>query len=63
MPKVNRKQIYLGIDVHKKTYSITAICEGTIVKRACMPADPQTLLNYIRNSFPNDSSNSGGIAN
>jgi transposase len=45
----------LGMDVHKKTYSVTAISEGFIVKRACMPADPLVLLQFIRNNFPNDS--------
>lgn len=55
MSQVIRKQIYLGMDVHKKTYSVTAVCEGSIVKTACMPAVPQILLNFIKNNFPNDS--------
>jgi transposase len=54
MSKITRRRIYLGIDVHKKTYSVTAVCEGYIVKRACMPADPVTLLNFIKYHFPND---------
>jgi transposase len=55
MSKRIRKQIYLGIDVHKKTYSITAVSQGFIVKSACMPADPLVLLNFIKNNYPNDS--------
>lgn len=55
MHKVTKKQIYLGMDVHKKTYSVTAVSEGVIVKRACMPADPLVLLKFIRNHFPCDS--------
>jgi transposase len=55
MSNVIKKQIYLGMDVHKKTYSVTAISEGFIIKRACMPADPFVLLNFIRNHFPHDS--------
>lgn len=51
MSQNNKKQIYLGMDVHKKTYSVTAVCEGCIVKTACMPADPQILLNFILNNF------------
>jgi hypothetical protein len=40
------KLIYLGIDVHKKTYSCVSICEGQIVKRDSMPANPEILLKY-----------------
>ena len=32
------KTIYIGIDVHKKTYAVTAICEGEIVKRDTLTA-------------------------
>lgn len=27
------KTIYLGINVHKKTYAVTAICDGQVVKK------------------------------
>lgn len=27
------KKVYLGIDVHKKTYAVTAICEGLVAKK------------------------------
>jgi hypothetical protein len=30
------KIIYMGIDVHKKTFAVTAICEKEIVKRAAI---------------------------
>jgi transposase len=46
------KVIYVGIDVHKKTYSCVSICEGQVMKRDTMPADPNILLNYLKNSFP-----------
>jgi transposase len=45
--------VYLGIDVHKKTYSVTAVQDKVVVKRATMPAIPETLLSFIRNHFPN----------
>lgn len=45
--------VYLGIDVHKKTYSITAVQDRTIVKRASMPAIPTALLSFIKSHFPN----------
>ena len=45
------KVIYVGIDVHKKTYSCVSICEVEVVKRDSMPADPMILVNYLRNAF------------
>jgi transposase len=34
------KVVYIGIDVHKATYSITCICNGVIVKKATIKALP-----------------------
>lgn len=45
------KTIYLGIDVHKATYSITCICDGVIVKRDKIEAVPEVLVNYCRRHF------------
>ena len=45
------KTVYLGIDVHKKTYSVTAICEGQIIKKATLKAVPEILVNYCRKYF------------
>ena len=45
------KTIFVGIDVHKKTYSVTAICDGIIVKRDTLKADPSTLLAYLKERF------------
>jgi transposase len=45
------KIIYVGIDVHKKTYSCVSICEGEVVKRDSMTATPKIVLNYLHNSF------------
>lgn len=47
------KIVYTGIDVHKKTYSCVSICDGKVVKRDTMPAKPDLLVRYLRNSFPN----------
>ena len=47
------KTIYLGIDVHKKSYSITAICDGEIIKSARLQGDPEILLNFCKRFFPN----------
>lgn len=45
------KKVYVGIDVHKKTYSVTAICEGEIVKRDTMRAEPEGLIRYLKKHF------------
>jgi transposase len=45
------KIIFVGIDVHKKTYSVTAICDGIIVKRDTLKADPQGLISYLKKRF------------
>lgn len=45
------KKIYLGIDVHKKTYAITAICEKTVVKKATLQASPEGLVTFCKKYF------------
>lgn len=45
------KIVYMGIDVHKKTYVCVSLCEGEIVKKDTMPAKPEILIQYIRNQF------------
>lgn len=45
------KLVYMGIDVHKKTYAVVSICEKEIVKKDTMPAKPETLITYIKNNF------------
>ena len=34
------EKIYVGIDVHKDTYSVTCICNKAVVKRATVKTDP-----------------------
>jgi len=46
------KTIYLGMDVHKKTYAVTAICDGLVVKTDTLPANPSTLISYCKKFFP-----------
>jgi transposase len=45
------KIIFVGMDVHKNTYSVTAICEGIIVKKDTLKADPVALINYLKKRF------------
>lgn len=44
--------IYIGIDVHKKTYSVTAISQGQVVKRDKMQACPDKFIAYCQKFFP-----------
>lgn len=45
------KTIFVGMDVHKKTYSVTAICDGCIIKRDTLKADPEGLISYLKKRF------------
>lgn len=46
------KVVYMGLDVHKKSYSCVSICEGEIVKRDTLRANAESLLNYMNKFFP-----------
>ena len=46
------KVVFVGIDVHKKTFSCVSICDNQIIKRDTMPASPEIFLNYCKNNFP-----------
>lgn len=45
------KKVNVGIDVHKKTYSIYCVCEGQMVKKATLPAIPQKLCESLKHYF------------
>ena len=45
------KKLYLGIDVHKKTYAVTGICEGVVVKKATLSANPEGLVAFCKKYF------------
>lgn len=45
------KTIFVGIDVHKKTYAVAAICDGDLIKRDTMKANPQTLIAYLKKRY------------
>ena len=45
------KTVFVGMDVHKKTYSVTAICDGVVVKRDTLKADPDCLIIYLKKRF------------
>jgi transposase len=45
------KTVFIGMDVHKKTYSVTAICDGVIVKSDTLRASPDVLIEYLKKRF------------
>jgi transposase len=45
------KTVFIGADVHKKTYSLTCICEDIKVKQNQIKATPESLVNYINKYF------------
>jgi len=46
-----QKIVYIGIDVHKKTYAVTAICDSEVVKKDTLAAYPEQLVKYITKHF------------
>jgi transposase len=48
MPDYTGKTIYVGIDVHKDSYSVTVLCDGDLIKRDKILAVPEILLEYIK---------------
>ncbi len=45
------KTVYIGIDVHKATYSVTCICDKSIAKKATVKADPVALAEGLGRWF------------
>ncbi len=46
------KQVFVGIDVHKKNYVIVSICEEVVVKKWTTLADPFSLCEQLLRFFP-----------
>jgi transposase len=47
------KTMFVGIDVHKKTYAVTCICEGEVIKKDTLQASPVGLSEYLHKYFLN----------
>lgn len=45
------KTIFVGIDVHKTTYSVAVVCDKAIVKRDTIRANPEVLGDYLQKHF------------
>jgi transposase len=46
------QQIYVGLDVHKKSWSISIFTEDFEHKTFTQPPDVDTLVNYLKRNFP-----------
>jgi transposase len=46
------KRVFVGIDVHRKSYTITCISNGELIKRCHLPAEPAALVDFCRKQFP-----------
>lgn len=49
------KQVYVGIDVHKRTYSVVTVVEGVVVKKWRTVANPEKLAQQLVRYFPGGS--------
>jgi len=44
--------VYVGVDVHKETYTVTCVCHKQIVKTATVQAEPAGLAASLPRWFP-----------
>jgi transposase len=49
------KQFFIGLDVHKKSWSVTILTEGTEHRTFTQPPDPESLYSYLQRMFPGGS--------
>jgi len=46
------ERVYVGIDVHKATYTVICVCQRQLVKTATVPAEPASLAVSLPRWFP-----------
>jgi transposase len=49
----SKGKVYVGIDVHKRTYSVTGLKNGEERKSATMSANPKALISFLENNYSN----------
>ena len=52
------KDLFIGLDVHKKSWSVTIVIDGIEHRTFTQPPDPGALNNYLQRMFPGGSYNS-----
>lgn len=45
--------IYVGLDVHKGSWTVTLICNGIMLKKFSMNPSPEELAKYLHKNYPN----------
>lgn len=45
------KQVFVGIDVHRHSYTISCICEGEVVHRGKFPSDGDLVIRFLKSRF------------
>lgn len=45
------KDVFIGIDVHRRFYVITSICDGQVSKSCRIPAEPKHAVNFVKKYF------------
>jgi transposase len=45
------KVVFVGLDVHKKSYSVSCICEGELVKKATLKGNPEEFVKFLEKFF------------
>jgi len=46
------KNLFIGLDVHKKSWSVTIVSDGIEHRIFTQPPDPAMLFNYLQRMFP-----------
>jgi transposase len=52
------KDLFIGLDVHKKSWSVTIVVDGMEHRTFTQPPDPDALNHYLRRMFPGGNYNS-----
>jgi transposase len=52
------KELFIGLDVHKKRWSVTVVVDGIEHRTYTQPPDPAALHNYLQRMFPGGAYNS-----
>lgn len=52
MKSVAENKVFVGIDVHRKSYSVCCVIDGTLVKRCRMAANARLLIGFLMKNFP-----------
>ena len=46
------QNIYVGIDVHLKSWSVTVLSENSVLKRFVQAPDPDALYKFLSRNYP-----------